>query len=319
MNIDQLRDWATDKSKFLSVDDFIDFGSAFLEYRAGSNLQAELVSRNTPQYRFFQFREDAGFQLTRPINTELFYSADEFDAASKLFMEALDRVMDDDATAFSEEHRDALNRVIYTAQQSIGAALDSLPAGKSNAARKLNGDLFESFIGFAINHCGIECRSGVLRIPVTDDKGVEQFKMNYQHDLMLEVEGDLKAIGSVKTSSKDRIDKVFIDKFLYNRLTGVPTPHFAIFLNDVQRKGKEPNYGTSQTFLRGHFKGYTVKLNPLDGVYYCDLLPQMQTDPLLAEHINHIDQFFAEDLPAFVRTAPSPEVEIEGETFREEE
>jgi len=69
----------------------------------------------------------------------------------------------------------------------------------------------------------------VLHIPVKDDQGVEQFKMNYQHDLMIEVEGDLKAIGSVKTSSKDRIDKVFIDKFLYNRLTDALTPHFAMF------------------------------------------------------------------------------------------
>ena len=35
----------------------------------------------------------------------------------------------------------------------------------------------------------------------------------------------------------------------------------------------------SATFLPGHFKGYTIKLNPLDGVYYCDIRPNMQTDP----------------------------------------
>ena len=83
--------------------------------------------------------------------------------------------------------------------------------------------------------------------------------MNYQHDLIVEEAGELKAIGSVKTSSKDRIDKIFIDKFLYNRLTDANTPHFAVFLNDVQRKGKEPNYGVNTTFLTGHYKGYTVK------------------------------------------------------------
>lgn len=316
MTISTLRDWATDKDRFLSIRNYLDFAKAYLEYRGDGKLQAELVSRNTPQYRFFQYQRDAGYQLTRPVNTELFYSADEFDLATVLFYELLDSVMDEGVVA-SPEQREAVSRVIYTAQQSIGAALDALPAGESNRARKVNGDLFERFIGLAINHSGVGCRAGVLKIPVKDEEGVDLFSMQYQHDLMVEVEGDLKAIGSVKTSSKDRIDKVFIDKFLYNRLTGVPTPHFAIFLNDVQRKGKEPNYGTSQTFLRGHFKGYTVKLNPLDGVYYCDLLPQMRTDPLLAQSISRIDNFFVDDLPTFVREAPSPDVDIEGEEIRE--
>lgn len=319
MNIAEIREWATDKTRFESIGDYLAFGSAFLEYRGSDSLQAELVARNTPQYRFFQYQVDADYQITRPINTELFYTADQYDAACSLFYEALDSNLEATSADVSEAHRSSLNRVIYTAQQSIGAALDSLPAGKSNAARKINGDLFERFIGLAVNRCGVECKSGVLRVPVQDDAGIEMFRMNYQHDLMVEVEGELKAIGSVKTSSKDRIDKVFIDKFLYNRLTGVSTPHFAIFLNDVQRKGKEPDYGTSQTFLRGHFKGYTVKLNPLDGVYYCDLLPQMETDPLLAENISRIDRFFIDDLPKFTRYATAPDVEVKGRTFHDED
>lgn len=316
MNIVGLREWATDQDRFLTMRDYMDFAKAFLEYRGDHGFQAELVSRNTPHYRFFQYKADADYQLTRPINSELYYGVDEFDAAAKTFYEALDGVLDDEFMP-DAAHRDSLNRVIYTAQQSIGAALDALPAGSSNKARKINGNLFERFIGLAINYCGVECRSGMLQVPVKDDDGIEQFRMNYQHDLMVEVEGDLKAIGSVKTSSKDRIDKVFIDKFLYNQLTGVAKPHFAIFLNDVQRKGKEPNYGTSQTFLPGHFKGYTVKLNPLDGVYYCDLLPQMESDPLLAKHISRIDRFFAEDLRAFVVTAPLVKADVEGDIFKD--
>ncbi len=55
------------------------------------------------------------------------------------------------------------------------------------------------------------------------------FKMNYQHDMIVQVDSETKAIGSVKTSSKDRIDKIFIDKFLYNKLTDTDIPHFAIF------------------------------------------------------------------------------------------
>lgn len=297
MKAQELSKWATDKSRFSTPMDFTDFCRAFLEYRAGGGFQAELVARNTPKYRFFQYASDADYQLSRPVNTELFYEVSEFDAALGLFGEALE--ISRNGEPASNEHREALSRVIYTSQQAIGVSLDALPAARSNTARKVNGDLFELFIRLLIESCGVECKSGVLTIPVHDDAGKKLFGMKYQHDLMVEVDGDLKAIGSVKTSSKDRLDKVFIDKFLYNRLTGVATPHFAIFLHDVQRAGREPNYRTSQTFLPGHFKGYTVKLNALDGVYYCDLLPQMTTEELLKEHISPIDKFFMDDLPIF--------------------
>ncbi len=109
---------------------------------------------------------------------------------------------------------------------------------------------------------------------------------------------DLKAIGSVKTSSKDRIDKIFMDKFLYSKLTETALPHIAIFLNDVQRKktNQENIYGINSTFLTGHFKAFTIKLNPLDGVYYCDIRPNMERDKLLKEHIQTIDHLFCEDI-----------------------
>lgn len=316
MKIEKLREWAADKEQFLAITDYLNFAREFLSYRDTIGFQAELVSRNTPKYRFFQYKEDADYQITRPINTELLYTAEDFDQAASSVKDTLDSVKDNAGATF--EQRTALNRVIYTSQQSIGAALDSLPAGKSNIARKVNGDLFERFIGLLINHCGVESRSGVVKVPVKDEQtGEKMFSMNYQHDIMIEVNGELKAIGSVKTTSKDRLGKVFIDKFLYNRLTNTPTPHFAIFLNDVQRAGKEPNFRTSNTFLPGHFKGYTIKLNPLDGVYYCDLLPQMETDPLLSSHIDPIDKFFIDDLPEFVSNAPIPDVEIKAKPIIE--
>ena len=183
-------------------------------------------------------------------------------------------------------------------QQTIGAALDGLPAGKSNQARKVNGDLFERLIRLLIVSINVDCVSGTMQVPVKDVDGTELFKSSYQHDLLLSKEDELKIIGSVKTSSKDRIDKVFMDKFLYNRLTGTSLPHIAIFLNDVQRKKTKRlnGYGISPTFLPGHFKAYTVKLNPLDGVYYCDIRPNMRDDALLSQHIKTIDNFFFSDL-----------------------
>ena len=125
--------------------------------------------------------------------------------------------------------------------------------------------------------------------------------MNYQHDLIVKVLEEVRAIGSVKTSSKDRLGKIFVDKFLYNRLTDRNTPHFAIFLNDVQRKGREGKYGINTTFLSGHFKGYTVKLNPLDGVYYFDIRPDMRIKDILKDHIKTFDHFLFGDIWKFAR------------------
>jgi hypothetical protein len=108
---------------------------------------------------------------------------------------------------------------------------------------------------------------------------------------------------SIKTSSKDRLDKIFIDKFLYNKLTETNIPHIAIFLNDVQRKNTsvENEYGISTTFLPGHFKGYSVKLNPLDGVYYCDIRPRMKTEAILKDYIKTFDCLLCEDIWSFLK------------------
>ncbi len=203
------------------------------------------------------------------------------------------RELGDDALA----RRQNLIEVIYTVQQCIGAALDALPAGDSNRARKVNGDLFERFIQLVICELGVSCTGGTVRVPVKVDEAVA-FHMNYQHDLLITDTDELKIIGSVKTSSKDRIDKIFMDKFLYCKLTETALPHIAIFLNDVQRKKTryENKYGISATFLPGHFKGFTVKLNPLDGVYYCDIRPSMRTEPILKDHIKTIDYLLCEDL-----------------------
>ena len=199
----------------------------------------------------------------------------------------------------TEQNRSLLNNFIYTTQQCIGATLDALPANKSNTARKINGDLFERLIRLIILEIGIDVKQGVIDVPIKID-GEVAFHMKYQHDLIIEVDASPKAIGSVKTSSKDRLDKVFIDKFLYNRLTGIDTPHFAIFLNDVQRKGREGKYGISATFLPGHFKGYTVRLNPLDGVYYCDIRPNMLSEDILKDHIKTFDHFLFSDVWKFL-------------------
>lgn len=294
MSLAELVDWASDKARFISLADYLDFTERYLDFTP-DGLQAVIVSQNERNYRFYQYGEDGHFNITRPINDDLVYARDVAAAKHDDFLKALHSIRNlGDAAA---ARRRNLVEVIYTVQQSIGATLDALPAGQSNRARKVNGDLFERFIQLIIRELGVSCDSGTVQVPVMVD-GKAAFKMNYQHDLLIKNGDQLKAIGSVKTSSKDRIDKIFMDKFLYSKLTQTALPHIAVFLNDVQRKKTktENAYGVSATFLPGHFKGFTVNLNPLDGVYYCDIRPNMQADPMLRESIKTIDHLLCQDL-----------------------
>jgi hypothetical protein len=299
MRLSELVSHATDKTRFLSVLDYIEFCSRYLEF-IETGLQGRIVSQNENHYQFFQYQKDGSFNITRPLNSLLLHEAETFEDATKQFFQTLEQLKDGDTP--SDTLRQNIVRTIYTIQQSIGAALDALPAGMSNQARKVNGDLFERLIRLLIVSLGVDCVAETIQVPVKDDSGKELFKSAYQHDLLIRRAHELKIIGSVKTSSKDRIDKVFVDKFLYNKLTDTALPHIAIFLNDVQRKKakRENEYGLSATFLPGHFKAYTIKLNPLDGVYYCDIRPNMIEDTLLAKHIKTIDHFFFSDLWEFL-------------------
>lgn len=295
MNLNQIVEKATDKTHFQSLTGYLDFCRHYLEFIRAGGLQAVIVSQNENQYQFYQYGQDGNFQITRPINSRLMLDAVGFEKSVQDFQSALADVRH--APEAAKTAAEALNQTVYTIQQSIGAALDALPAGRSNTARKLNGDLFEQLIRLIIKELGLNCTAGVIKVPVVVE-GEQAFKMSYQHDLIIKQDNEVKLLGSVKTSSKDRLDKIFVDKFLYNRLTSTDIPHIAIFLNDVQRKNtkRENEYGINSTFLPGHFKGYTVKLNPLDGVYYCDIRPNMTTEPILKDHIKTFDRLILEDL-----------------------
>ncbi len=300
MNLKQLVNLASDKDYFLKLEDFTEFALPFLEF-AATGLQAVIVSQNEPRYNFWQYGKEGDFNVTRPINSQLMLTADTASGSIKQFLKLLTSLREPGSD--SAANRILLNRTVYTLQQCIGAALDGLGAGESNKARKLNGDLFERLIRFVLVKIGVSCTTGSVKVPVIVD-GETLFQMSFQHDLIIK-EGELvKAIGSVKTTSKDRLDKVFMDKFMFNRLTSKDVPHVAIFLNDVQRK-KVPNpreFGISGTFLPGHFKAYTVKLNSLDGVYYCDIRPNMLTEAIVKDHIRTFDHFLVTDVWKFMKT-----------------
>lgn len=288
----EIMSWVSQKDRFIKISDYIEFSKYYLEF-ISSELQAEIIAQNENNYRFFQYKRDGEYNITRPVNEDLFLRLSDYDSIGKVFEAMLENIRD---IKNDELNRKYINDFIYTTQQSIGCALDALPSSKTNTSRKVNGDLFERLMQLIIKKLGFFIDSETLSIKVPNSNEM----MKYQNDIEIKVNGEIVAIGSVKTSSEDRVDKIFLDKLMYNRLTQTNTPHFAIFLHDVQRAGTEPDYKVGQTFLTGHFKAYTIGLNPLDGVYYCDLRPVMKTDKLLKEHIKSLDHLLCEDIWDFI-------------------
>ncbi|MCI8888212.1 MAG: hypothetical protein HFG70_09030 [Hungatella sp.] len=283
----EIMSWVSRKERFEKIEDYLEFSKYYLEF-IEKELQAVIIAQNEHNYHFFQYKRDGEYNITRPVNGDLFLKLPDYEKFAGEFERILENIRD---IKNNESERRMVNNFIYTTQQSIGCALDALPSSKTNTSRKVNGDLFERLIQLTMRRLGFSIDTETLSIQVPGS----QETMKYQNDIEMKVNGKIVAIGSVKTSSKDRIDKIFLDKLMYNRLTQTNTPHFAIFLHDVQRAGKEPDFRVGQTFLTGHFKAYTVGLSPLDGVYYCDLRPVMKADQLLREHIKSLDCLLCED------------------------
>ena len=288
--IADLYEMARDKKRFVDLDAYVDFARRFIDFVVEpANVSAVITSVSEHCYKFIQYKEDAGYNITRPINADLFLTQGDRLSALTDFLARGRGIAE-----LAADDRVLLNKIVYTLQQSVGCVLDALPVGVANTARKVNGDLFERLMLLVFRALGFDVGSVVER--VRDIPGVT---LTYQHDLAFKVRGELRLVGSVKTSSKDRIDKVFMDKLFYNRIRQVDIPHFAIFLNDVQRKNardERRGFGVSQTFLQGHFKAYTLAVTPMDGVYYCDLRPVMQTDPFLKKEIKRLDRLICEDI-----------------------
>ena len=248
------------------------------------------------------------------MNSNLFYeNPDDFEENYARFIDFLGELRThEERTAGRRKwarflRENSLNRVIYTIQQSIGCIGDSFE--NPNQSRKRVGDLFENLIRLIIQSIGMDCEKRTIRIPVPDHADIV---MSYELDIVFSRNGAIIAgeenpihveevIGSIKTTSKDRIDKIFLDKYLLSRLLGRDIPIIAIFLHDVQRaKRNTPEgrsiFGVNATFKTNHFIFYTVVLNRMDGVYYVDPRPNMVTDERLRQHIGDFQKFLTRDI-----------------------
>lgn len=304
-----------DKSAFVQLRDYLKMSLAFLSYLKSSN-PTRIVSPTHNNYIFYQYSKDDGYKITRPLNSNLFIeSPDEMKNKFERFIAFLsdlkkmqDKISDNKTYKSYIESRE-IDKVIYTLQQTIGCVGDSFD--NSNQSRKRIGMLFEVLVKLIIKELGMECEPRTVNLPIPNQPG---YLMSYELDLVFSKNKAIltsetkfihssEIVGSVKTTSKDRIDKIFLDKFLLSRLSGRDIKVVAIFLHDVQRAVKGSSiFGINSTFKTNHFLGYTVALNKLDGVYYIDPRPEMTSNLKLAEQVRDFQKFLTIDLWTLTKT-----------------
>ena len=240
-------------------------------------------------------------KYARPYNESLFIDNQEsFSAQFDKFADILKRCKNNDYH-FNDDDFITVDRIAYTIQQSIGIGLDFL--GNQNANRKHVGNRFEELIRLLVREAGINNKKVVLKIPYED-----QETYSCETDLVLSPVEDVKSdsfhidenevVISLKTSSKDRMGKIFMDKLLMSKFTKQDVKVIGIFLNDVQRKEQNK---ISYTFVAGLFMVYTKFLTELNGVYYIDPPPNAFREPY-KKHIRRFSDFLLTDIKQIFRT-----------------
>lgn len=118
MSLSDLVNYATDKNRFHSVKNYIDFCALYLEY-VDTGLQARIVSQNESHYQFFQYREEGSFNITRPLNSLLMYDENDFAYALAQLTDDCDHGWIRNTTGLSHDECDKIMRIAYAAQKRV--------------------------------------------------------------------------------------------------------------------------------------------------------------------------------------------------------
>ncbi len=236
-------------------------------------------------------------KYVRPINKNLFLEdVERFKESFNLLRAIFEKIKIGEKIKQTE--KDIIDKTIYTIQQSIGAGLDLLV--NPNSARKHVGNRFEELVKVIFTEIGISNKKLVLQIPYETEEGTKTYKC--ENDLILSPYSDVKSspssldeneiVVSVKTTSKDRMGKMFIDKILLERFVEHPQKVIGIFLNDVQRKETD---NISFTLVSGLFMVYSKFLTELEGVYYLDPPPNANKKPY-SEYMKRFSELITSDI-----------------------
>lgn len=268
--------------------------------RVLSYLTNVISGKNEVKGYILMFSEVAGTRkLVRPIQNNLFiFDAETFETETNRFISILNKSNNNHENLPEDSYR-TIDSVTYTIQQSIGVGLDLL--SNPNSARKHVGNRFEELIRIILVNASVSNKKIVFKIPYPTDDGDKVYSC--ETDLIIsplkEVQSGTTKIDinevvvSLKTSSKDRMGKIFLDKMLMEKFANHPVKVIGIFLNDVQRKEEK---SISYTFVSGLFMVYTKFLCVLEGVYFVDPPPKVKESPF-NKHIFPFSQFILDDIP----------------------
>jgi hypothetical protein len=276
-----------------NLDKFADVTKRVLDYLP--NIVSERVE--TRDYTILSSVVAGTAKFARPINNNLFIDKiEDFEKRYKLFLEALGRIKN--RKKIKAGDYSTIDAVVYTIQQSIGVGMDFLC--NPNSARKHVGNRFEELIRNIVSQTGITNDKVVFKIPYPSKDGEKLYSC--ETDIILSphkrVKSNIKTINedeiviSLKTTSKDRMGKIFLDKLLMQKFAEHPVKVVGIFLNDVQRKNIDK---ISYTFVSGLFMVYTKFLTQLEGAYFVDPPPITKGSPY-NEHISSFSKFIADDI-----------------------
>lgn len=240
----------------------------------------------------------------RPFNNDLFLrNADNFVAQYDDFLNILKNLRSTDRN-FKYKDYQIVDKIIYTIQQSMGIGLDLFV--ESNSARKHVGNRFEELIKALLSAINISLKKIVINIPYETDEGEKFYKC--ETDVVVSPYNEVKSnsknidakelIISLKTTTKDRMPKIFIDKILLENFLQHPVRVVGISQNDIQRKGEDK---ISYTFVSNLFMVYTRFLIQLEGYYYLDR-PSRAFESPFNQHIFPFSRFLIDDIWKLLQT-----------------
>lgn len=281
------------------------------------------VLNNTQQTHIFydyHLREtfDGPKRETRPINSTLFVFNN-----FRLNKNDLYSLIGKANPTADIQFRLTQRKFIYTIQQSVGAYLDLV--SDHQGARKIAGEFFQGLIReiFASQY---HVSSGTISFDIREADGInEELRRSVQglqsnKDAMLKLSFDqlVRPLGyinddntdlsppcvvcGVKTTTKDRGNMFYVDKFLYEATHSHRPTFISVVLNDVQRKKtKGVTTGISYTFLGGHNRLYSYIMGNLDGYYFVDPPPLASEGIRKGEaNLKTIDVMINDDLPRWL-------------------
>ena len=285
-----------------SLDDFLELGQACL-LPIIETTESIPVSSSRYQHYIIPVSQE-GSRYLRPINEALFVrDLAEFGLYRNQFQDLIKELRDSHGNLDSLSQGlkrfadgDSIVKLLYTAVQSIGCILAFSP--DSQAARKNFGQRFEDFVRVLLSDLGIANDTFIF--------SVKNPSINVRYNVPIDIimntqellhssrsQIDLRdTLLSIKTSSKDRMKLIFVDRFVLEKVLEVQQVNYvALYHNDVQRKGRD---GIGSTFSPDIYMVLCHVFGDLP-LYYLDP-PVVANEPRFQEKIKTFDTFILHDL-----------------------